>query len=98
MAKASRPTSICFFIIIIIKSYDTSQKSDINSYYLYTSVDCPVPKPQCTENEELVNGNCECKPGYNRDSDGSPLGDDYVIKNTCSPKKQCPPPMKYFLY
>lgn len=57
-------------------------------YYYYSSVvDMSVcqnilnPTPTCTENEELVDGQCVCKVGYSGE--------------TCEPDITCPEPMLY---
>jgi len=77
-------------------------------YIPKTSIDCPngtisngecvaPPAPTCTSNEQLNTSTqkCECKPGYKRDYTGA---DDNNLEplNTCSPKRNCPPQMKYF--
>lgn len=53
------------------------------------------PVPTCTSNQILVNGKCQCKPGY--DPDYKFVDENNVEPaGTCHPKINCPPQMQYF--
>lgn len=78
--------------------------SDRSNVYIYTSRDqsslCANVNPPltCSENmKKSPDGTaCVCKDGYNPDDVTYDDAGSITTINTCKPKKNCPPQMKYF--